>query len=260
MILTEFDPNPRAVINSADIIKPIPGFPKIAVSCFARKTFERLVEELHGEVIAQTNDANMQFPVYRAEYNGREYALFISAVGAPACVAIMEDVFAMGAEKVVLFGTCGVLDKNIGDCSVIIPTSAVRDEGTSFQYAPASDEIEVNPRYRQAFIDLLESRKCSYTVGKVWTTDGAYRETREKVQRRKDAGRICVDMECSAVAALAQFRQKTVFQFFYAADNLDSETWDPRSLSNSAKLLEKDRIAMLAMEMASRMNGDDTDG
>ena len=33
-----------------------------------------------------------------------------------------------------------------------------------------------------------------------------------------------------------------------------------RAFGYSANLLEKDRIAMLAMEMASRMNGDETDG
>lgn len=259
MILTKFDPTKSAVINPGDVCQPIPGFPKVAVSCFSRITFNRLVEELHGEVIAHTSDANTDYLVYKAAYNGEQFALFMSSVGAPTCAAVLEDIFIMGAEKVVLFGTCGVLDKSIGDCSVIIPTSALRDEGTSFHYAPPSDEIAVNPHYRQQFIDLLDSQHCSYTLGKVWTTDGIYRETREKIQRRKESGCICVDMECSAVAALAQFRNKTVFQFFYAADNLDSEVWDPRSLSNHANLLLKDRVALLAMEMASRMAKEDPD-
>jgi hypothetical protein len=60
-------------------------------------------------------------------------------------------------------------------------------------------------------------------------------------------------MECSAVAALADFREKEVFQFFYAADNLDNENWDARSLSNSSKILDKDRIALLAMELAAKL-------
>jgi len=42
-------------------------------------------------------------------------------------------------------------------------------------------------------------------------------------------------------------------QFFYAADNLDAEEWDVRSLSNSAKLEEKDRIATIALELAVRI-------
>lgn len=44
-----------------------------------------------------------------------------------------------------------------------------------------------------------------------------------------------------------------VFQFFYAADNLERDSWDARSLGNHSNVLEKDRIAMLAMELAVKM-------
>ena len=60
-------------------------------------------------------------------------------------------------------------------------------------------------------------------------------------------------MECSAVAALAKFREKEILHFFYAADNLDTEHWDPRSLSNYDNLSEKHKIAFIAMEMAVKM-------
>ena len=75
--------------------------------------------------------------------------------------------------------------------------------------------------------------------------------------RKRDA---CVDMECSAVAALAQFRGKDVFQFFYAADNLDSEVWEERSLSNMAKLSDKDKVALLAMDFAVKIGEEKQDG
>ena len=159
----------------------------------------------------------------------------------------------MGLEKLVLFGTCGVLDAGIEDCSVIIPNCAVRDEGTSYHYAPPSEEIAVNPRYIEMFTEILEGHNCRYSMGKVWTTDAVYRETREKAKRRNESGCICVDMECSAVAALAEFRKKEVFQFFYAADNLDSEVWDRRSLSGEDNVPEKDRVAQLALELAVQM-------
>lgn len=42
----------------------------------------------------------------------------------------------MGAENILVFGTCGVLDSSIKETSIIIPTSAIRDEGTSYHYAP----------------------------------------------------------------------------------------------------------------------------
>ncbi|MGL5415564.1 MAG: nucleoside phosphorylase [Clostridium sp.] len=250
MILEEFDDNKSAVINAFDVVSPIDGFPKIAVSCFSRVTLDRLVHELNGIKIASINTANMEIPIYKVIYKRLDVCLFMSCVGAAACVSVIEDVFAMGASKLIIFGTCGVLDSSIEDCSIIIPNSAIRDEGTSFHYAPPSDEIVVNLKYSDVFIDTLEKHNLKYTIGKVWTTDGIYRETRKKVNIRKSQGCICVDMECSAVSALSQFREKDVFHFFYAADNLDTETWDSRSLANDANPLAKDKIATIAMEFA----------
>lgn len=57
-------------------------------------------------------------------------------------------------------------------------------------------------------------------------------------------------MECSAISAISQFRNKEVFQFFYAADNLDSAKWDQRSLSNNEKLSDKEMIGLLAIKFA----------
>ncbi|MBD5162113.1 MAG: nucleoside phosphorylase [Oscillibacter sp.] len=253
MLLHEFDPSPIAVINPPDIYKPVEGCPGVAVSCFERGTFGRMVQRLGAEEIALTRCANMEIPVYRAEYRGTPIALYEAYVGAAGCVGMLEDLFAAGVEKLVLFGTCGVLDRSIRDCGIIIPTSALRDEGTSFHYAPPSDEIAVNLKYREEFIEILDRHKCGYTMGKVWTTDAMYRETAEKMVRRKSQGCICVDMECSAVAALAQFRGKAVFQFFHAADNLDGEAWDARSLGGGANITGKDKAALLALELAARI-------
>ena len=45
--------------------------------------------------------------------------------------------------------------------------------------------------------------------------------------------------------AVAQFREKELFQFFYAADNLDSTKWDKRSLGNDERLSEKEKIKIV---------------
>ena len=253
MVLKEFDPSQKAVINAEDFVDPIAEMPETAVACYSRITMERMVEELGAKKIASTSTANGETYVYRAVYKGTEIALFMIDVGAPMSVAMLEEVFAMGVRNVIVFGTCGVLDREIEDCSILIPNQAIRDEGTSYHYAPAENEIEVNRHYLGIFTELLEAMNIYYTVGKVWTTDAFYRETVEKVKRRKEQGCICVDMECSANAAAARFRGRELFQFFYAADNLDAEQWDIRSLGNDAKLMEKDRIAMIALELAVRI-------
>lgn len=253
MLLHEFDPNPAAVINPSDVYQPIPDCPKTAVSCFERHTFRRMVERLGAVEIGRVSCATLEMPIYRAAYQGREVALFQSYVGAPFCVGMLEDLFFFGVEKVVLFGACGVLDKAIANCGIIVPISALRDEGTSFHYAPPGDEIEVNPKYREEFCRILARHGCSCVQGKVWTTDAFYRETAEKAARRRAHGCVCVDMECSAVAALAQFRGKEVFHFFHGADSLDGEAWDRRGLGSRYDLTEKDKIAQLALELAVRI-------
>ena len=58
-------------------------------------------------------------------------------------------------------------------------------------------------------------------------------------------------MERSAISALAKFRNKEIFQFFYAADNLDSTKWDKRSLGDNNKLSDKEKIGLLAIKLAS---------
>ena len=226
MILEEFDPTQQAIINPEETMDPIPGLPKSLVSCFATETFTRMLETFGGEKIGENNVANTVIPVYKTIYKGKEIGLYQSDVGAPVCAALADELFAIGAEQIVIFGTCGVLDASIEDCSVILPDCAVRDEGTSYHYAPPSDEIRINEQHLTEVAHLLKCLDIHYTRGKTWTTDAFYRETPSKTARRKKQGCICVDMEASATAAVAQFRGKEIFHFFYAADNLDAEQWN----------------------------------
>ena len=63
-----------------------------------------------------------------------------------------------------------------------------------------------------------------------WSTDGFYRETKEKVEYRKSEGCSVVEMECSALAACAAFRNVTWGMILYTADTLaDVERYDERN-------------------------------
>ena len=159
----------------------------------------------------------------------------------------------MGAKRIILLGNCGVLDKSIEDCGIIIPTKAIRDEGTSYHYAPPADYIDVNRKYIPEFLEVLNEYGYPYVMGTTWTTDAFYRETRGKITRRKEMGAICVEMECAAMQALCDFRGVEFFQFLYAGDNLDHSTWDPRSLSGTSRLEDKEKIALLAFELAVKI-------
>ena len=253
MLLEEFDFDRSAVIEPWFVHQPVENFPETVVSIFHHTLFHRIVEFLSGEQIAETKDVDGHWPVYAVNYKGKRFALYKARLGAPACVGSFEDLIPMGAKRIILLGNCGVLDKSIEDCGIIIPTRAIRDEGTSYHYAPTSDYIDVNKKYIPEFIEVLNTVGYPYVMGTTWTTDAFYRETRAKVNHRKEMGAICVEMECAALQAMCDFRGVEFFQFLYAGDNLDHSTWDPRSLSGTSRLEDKEKIALLAFELAIRI-------
>ena len=253
MILEEFDREYVAVINPGMAVRPVDSFPEVTVSCFSKDLFDSVLSVFDAEKIAEIHTAVGLNPVYRVEYKGIEFALFHSYVGEPLCVAQYEDLIAMGSKRLILLGNCGVLDKSIKDCGIIIPTAAIRDEGTSYHYAEPGDLITVNKKYRKEFREVLEEHGYPFVEGITWTTDACYRETKDKVKRRKEQGAICVEMECAGMQAVCDFRGTEFFQYFYAGDNLDHSSWEPRSISGKVRLDDKTKIMFLAFELGLKI-------
>ncbi|MBR4979003.1 MAG: nucleoside phosphorylase [Clostridia bacterium] len=253
MLLEEFDSDRSAIIEPDMVVKKLDGFPEVTVSCFSYQLFASVVSLLDAKKIAELRSAVGPSPVYEDDYKGKRFALFQSRVGEPLCVADYEDLTAMGSKRLILLGNCGVLNRSIEDCGIIIPTEAIRDEGTSYHYAEPSDTIEVNKKYRGEFKSVLDEFGYPYIEGKTWTTDACYRETRAKTAKRKAQGAVCVEMECAGMQALCDFRGTEFFQFFYAGDNLDHSSWQPRSLSGDVRLDDKTKIMLLAFELGLKI-------
>lgn len=91
MILTEFDSAARAVINPDDLLKPVEGIPGTAVACYSHITFQRMIQELDAEIIAESSNANGVIPIYKGTYKDRELTLFMIDVGAPMSVGMLEE-------------------------------------------------------------------------------------------------------------------------------------------------------------------------
>lgn len=118
-------------------------------------------------MIAQLYAATGPTPVYKICYGGENIAFYLSKVGGPACVAGFEEIVAMGAQKFVLFGCCGILDDRAVGSNLIVPTSAVHDEGTSYHYAPPSPELAADPISTTILTSCLDKLDCPYVKGKI---------------------------------------------------------------------------------------------
>ena len=167
-------------------------------------------------------------------------------------VGLLEELKARGFKNFIVLGSCGVLDKSIQADKIILPSSALRDEGTSYHYAPASDEIAYDETLLLTMEEALNKSCIEHIRTKAWTTDAFYRETADKVKRRLAAGATVVDMEASAIMAWTQFRQAKVYQFFYTADYVDhhNHEWDARHEERKADAMTFFEIAlMIAREL-----------
>lgn len=230
MILEEFDKSTTAILNPEDFSPKIDGFPKTVVGFFSKDIMDEIVEKYQAKIIYEILDANATYPVYEIEFENTKIAVTMALVGAPACVGNFEEVIACGVENLLLVGSCGRLTSDIDHFSIVLPTSAIRDEGTSYHYLPSSDEVQLDEDAIKSVEKVLQKLKISYAKGKTWTTDAIFRETRAKTNKRIEQGAIVVDMECSAMAALAKFRKVKFAQIFYAADTLAEEVYDIKLL------------------------------
>jgi uridine phosphorylase len=203
--------------------------PKAAVLCFFNDLLENLraAGELDTSYTLRSEIGHN--PVYTFRIDGREVTVAHPGVGAPLAAGFFEELYALGVRAFVAVGGAGALVEHLDLGQVMVVDSAVRDEGTSFHYAPPSRVISASTRGVEVFSSVLDESGIPYLVGRTWTTDALFRETRSRVNRRVAEGCLMVDMESSAFMAVAQYRNVPFAQILYAGDSLAGEEWDHRS-------------------------------
>ena len=247
--LLEFDPDPVGLIDPAVPLGRSHGsIPDRAVLCFYAEILAALPAE--AVKVGELEAAHGIHPIWQISRHGKDVAVFHPGVGAPLAAGFLEEAIALGARNVVACGGCGTISPDVGAGDVVVPTAAVRDEGTSFHYMAPSREVAADAEGVAAAVALLQERGVPFAAGKVWTTDALYRETRDRVNRRREEGCLVVDMEASAFFAVARFRGIRFAQLLYGGDDLSGDEWDARGWTVSpSRALTFD----LAVELATRL-------
>jgi uridine phosphorylase len=220
--ILEHDGGEESLIEPSKILRPVDVLPM----------YQTVIESLRGQsrLIHVTDLWSVVglIPVYRIEHEGQSVAVAHPGMGAPFVAVSLEELIALGCRKFVACGVAGVLDSALAEDTVVIPNAAVRDEGTSYHYVPPGREIDVDPAVVAIEESVLQAHDIPYCVGKTWTTDALYRETRSRIARRKAEGCITVEMECSAFLAVAKFRGVRLGQLLATGDDASGDEWDPR--------------------------------
>jgi len=94
-------------------------------------------------------------------------------------------------------------------------------------------------------------QKIPYIKAKTWTTDAFYRETPEKIKRRKSEGCVTVEMETAAYIAASQYNNVKFGQILYAGDNLGGDQWDSRGWDRRTEI--RDLVLRLALDACMKL-------
>ncbi|MGB5749558.1 MAG: nucleoside phosphorylase [Desulfobacterales bacterium] len=160
------------------------------------------------------------------ESSGSGISLTGPFIGAPYAAMMLETIIAWGARRILFLGWCGAVSKQAKIGDIILPTSALVDEGTSRNYAvPHNGQSKPASVMVSLIEQVLEDNRVDVHSGKIWTTDAVYRETKEKVDYYQKQGVLAVEMEASALFSVAQFRQVELCAVLVVSDELSTLSW-----------------------------------
>lgn len=231
--MIRFDPERETVFGPFNL--KLDGSPTKCLMIFDDEIWEDYVlANADLKTQAVVNARGRVFDNYRyIEVDGEKVLLISPAMGAAGSACDLELLIASGIRKVVAFGTCGRLNRNIAQNTIILPTAAFREEGTIYHYLPDADEIAADADALAVCRDVFATRGFTTCEGKVWTTDAVYRETAGKVALMKERGCVAVEMELSALTAVAQYRGISFTEFLIADDAVDGEAAEPLPRRNA---------------------------
>ena len=248
MLTDSYDIQTKPIISPADFYGPQGRFCDVCIATFSKVIFQNVLQNYDCEKVAEIGACNGNLPLYVIPWQGRRIGFYLSSIGSTAAATdVIEANWLLGAAKFILFGSAGSLNQQATRGNYVVPTAAYRDEGISYHYAPPADYIQMPGAAKVA--DLFRRRKVPYVLGKTWTTDAIYRETRGQMEKRVSEGCIAVEMELAGVQAVCDFHGWELYGFLVTGDVLDQPEYSVADLSQANHSLEKFYLALeLAME------------
>jgi uridine phosphorylase len=182
--------------------------PPVCVLDFDGDLFDGLARDGSARPVPEW--ACFHTPMVAIRKHGVRCGVVPRTIGGPFAVLVAEQLIAGGARVVVGLTSSGRLDPALPLPSLVIATEAIRDEGTSFHYLPASERVSTpHGPLATALADCLSS-VGPVRRGLVWTTDAPYRETRAQVRHWTSAGALAVEMQAASLFAFGQARKAAV--------------------------------------------------
>lgn len=248
-ILEAYEKNGEPIITPEKFYHKSKKITDVAVVCFSYKAKDYVVEK-YQHVIYQTFRATANGSIdifYLPEFR---VLFFMSPIGSNIASDLLWEVALIASvSKFVYFGSCGILDASLQN-KYIIPTECYREDGYSYHYAPPSDYMTMKNASKIA--SFFQNKDVDYVIGKGWTTDSIYNETKKKFEIRKQEGVLCVDMEAAGLQAISNHIGVEVYVFFFSGDIL-GEQWTRGDLGGEREKTRQIGAVDLALQLGESL-------
>ena len=148
--------------------------------------------------------------MYSFEVDGTVCGIIARTIGGPYAVLVAEQLRASGAHVLLGLTSAGRVSPSLPVPSLVVATSAIRDEGTSYHYLPAADVVTAPVKLASNLYEGLQGLELPVSRGLVWTTDAPYRETAEELMEHAGNGAMAVEMQAASLFAFAEARHAEV--------------------------------------------------
>jgi len=173
-------------------------------------------------LIAQSRE----YITYTGKYKGLMVSVTSTGMGCPSAAIALEELIMAGAKCLVRLGTTGALQKNINLGDIIIPTSAVRLEGTSVEYIPIEFPAVADIDVVAALIRATQEKNMKSHIGIIMSHDAFYKgsifadpDFLKREQVWIDSNVLSVENESSALFTIGYLRKVKVGTILTAVAN-----------------------------------------
>jgi len=157
-------------------------------------------------------------------YKIKNNMFLLGGIGAPAAVLALEPLICSGFREIIILGFCGGLSEKISLFEPYVIKKAFSEEGTSLSYFPNKNEFPSSNKLSKELEDRLKSNNIDFKTASIVSTDAPYRETRDWINLQQKKGIELVDMETSAVFALAEYYHMEAAALMLVSDVLGTES------------------------------------
>jgi uridine phosphorylase len=181
--------------------------------------------------------------MYDCQLGASTVGIVGNVVGAPFAVLVAEEMFASGCSLLLSITSAGRISERPDLPRFLLLSRALRDEGTSDRYLERGESCRMGPGLMESLRPTLAESPVPLGLAVSWTTDAPFRETASAIQRARDLGADCVEMEAAALYAFAEAKGRNVVCLAHVTNSMAQSEGDFEKGAESGSI---DSLALAA--------------